>query len=73
MDQLKMEIIKHKPNLKNKIQQIGDNNMKFDCINILHNCIAIDFDFNKRKGFKFEKLSDFVCEAACKEIENYIK
>lgn len=27
----------------------------------------------KRKGFNFEKLSDFVCEAACKEIENYIK
>lgn len=27
----------------------------------------------KRKGFNFEKLNDFVCEAASKEIEKYIK
>ena len=27
----------------------------------------------RRKGFNFEKLNDFVSEAACREIEKYMK
>ena len=37
MDQLKDEIIKHKPSLKNKIQLIGDSNNTFDAKYLMFN------------------------------------
>jgi len=61
MDQLKEEITKHKPFLKNKIQLIGDNNNKFDDKKEITICVFNSVAIVEQYAGIFEKI--FVDEA----------
>jgi len=61
MDQLKNEIIKHKPKLKNKIQTIGDSNNKFDENNLITISVFNSIHLIENYCKNFEKI--FIDEA----------
>ena len=56
MDQLKEEIIKHKPILKNKIQLIGDTNNKFNENKLITICVFNSVALLKEHFNTFEKI-----------------
>ena len=56
MDQLKKEIIKHKPNMKNKIQLIGDNNHTFDKDKLITICVFNSIHLIEEYCMIFEKI-----------------
>jgi len=59
MDQLKLEIIKHKPFLKHKIQLIGDSNINFDENKLITICVFNSVHIVEK--FNFQKI--FIDEA----------
>jgi len=61
MDQLKKEIIKHKPNMKNKIQLIGDGNDTFNENKLITICVFNSVYLIKNYCMNFEKI--FIDEA----------
>jgi len=61
MDQLKDEIIKHKPKLENKIQLIGDSNDKFDEDKLITICVFNSVSIIEKYCDIFKKI--FVDEA----------
>ena len=56
MDQLKDEIIKHKPSLKNKIQLIGDSNNTFDANKTITLCVFNSVSLIENHCDTFEKI-----------------
>ena len=56
MEQLKEEIVKHKPKLKNKIQLIGDQNNKFDENKNITICVFNSVGLIKEHCGTFEKI-----------------
>jgi superfamily II DNA or RNA helicase len=56
MDQLKDEIIKHKPSLKNKIQLIGDSNNTFDANKTITLCVFNSVSLIENHCNTFEKI-----------------
>jgi hypothetical protein len=56
MDQLKEEIIKHKPNLKNKIQLIGDSNNEFNENKLITICVFNSVSIVEKYCDTFEKI-----------------
>jgi len=61
MDQLKKEIIKHMPILKNKIQLIGDGNVIFDENKLITICVFNSVNLIENICMNFEKI--FIDEA----------
>ena len=61
MDQLKKDIIKHKPKLRNKIQLIGDSNNNFDEKKLITICVFNSVHLIEDFCSNFEKI--FVDEA----------
>jgi len=61
MDQLKKEIIKHKPNMKNKIQVIGDGNDTFNENKQITICVFNSIHLIEPYCMNFEKI--FIDEA----------
>ena len=61
MDQLKKEIIKHKPNMKNKIQLIGDDNDTFNENKLITICVFNSVHLIKNYCLNFDKI--FIDEA----------
>jgi superfamily II DNA or RNA helicase len=61
MDQLKKEIIKHKPNMKNKIQLIGDDNDTFNENKLITICVFNSIHLIKNYCLNFDKI--FIDEA----------
>lgn len=56
MDQLKEEIIKHKPGYRNKIQLIGDTNNKFNESKLITICVFNSVGLVEQYGSTFEKI-----------------
>lgn len=56
MEQLKKEIIKHKPKMKNKIQLIGDNNTDFDENKLITICVFNSVHIIENYASNFEKI-----------------
>jgi superfamily II DNA or RNA helicase len=56
MDQLKEEIIKHKPTLKNKIQLIGDTNIEFKDNKLITICVFNSVSIVENYANTFEKI-----------------
>ena len=61
MDQLKKEVIKHNPQIKNKIQLIGDNNNVFDENKLITICVFNSVHLIENYCSNFEKI--FIDEA----------
>ena len=61
MDQLKKEIMKHMPILKNKIQLIGDGNVIFDENKLITICVFNSIHLIEKQCMNFEKI--FIDEA----------
>jgi len=61
MDQLKKEIIRHKPNMKNKIQVIGDGNNTFNENKLITICVFNSVHLIEHWCMNFEKI--FIDEA----------
>jgi hypothetical protein len=56
MEQLKKEIINHKPKMKNKIQLIGDNNTDFDENKLITICVFNSVSIIENYASNFEKI-----------------
>jgi len=56
MDQLKEEIIKHKPRMKNKIQLLGDKNKIFDENKLITICVFNSVHLVEKYCMNFEKI-----------------
>jgi hypothetical protein len=61
MEQIKNELIKHKPELKKKIQTIGDNNNEYDETKNITICVYNSVSVVEKYGGTFDKI--FVDEA----------
>ena len=61
MEQIKTEIIKHRPELNNKIQTIGDNNNEYDKTKNITICVYNSISVIEKYGKSFDKI--FVDEA----------
>jgi superfamily II DNA or RNA helicase len=61
MDQFKDELIKHKPDLKNKIQTIGDNNNNYDKKKTITICVYNSVNLIEKYCDTFDKI--FIDEA----------
>jgi superfamily II DNA or RNA helicase len=61
MDQFKDELIKHKPDLKNKIQTIGDNNNHYDKKKTITICVYNSVNLIEKYCDTFDKI--FIDEA----------
>jgi len=61
MEQIQNELIKHKPELKNKIQTIGDNNNEYDETKNITICVYNSVSVIEKYGDSFDKI--FVDEA----------
>jgi len=61
MEQIKTEIIKHRPDLKNKIQTIGDNNNEYDETKNITICVYNSVSVVEKYSESFEKI--FIDEA----------
>ena len=61
MEQLKKEIIKHKPNMKYNIQLIGDNNNTFNENKLITICVFNSVHLIENYCFHFDKI--FIDEA----------
>jgi superfamily II DNA or RNA helicase len=61
MEQIKTELIKHKPELKNKIQTIGDNNNEYDETKNITICVYNSVSVIEKYGNTFDKI--FIDEA----------
>ena len=56
MEQLKKEIIKHKPTWKSKIQLIGDSNNTFDENKLITICVFNSVHLIENHGSTFKKI-----------------
>jgi len=56
MEQIKSEMIKHKPELKNKIQTIGDNNNEYDSSKNITICVYNSVFIIEKYGESFDKI-----------------
>jgi superfamily II DNA or RNA helicase len=61
MEQIKTELIKHKPELKNKIQTIGDSNNEYDENKNITICVYNSVSVIEKYGESFDKI--FIDEA----------
>ena len=56
MEQIKTEIIKHRPELENKIQTIGDNNNEYDKTKNITICVYNSVSVIEKYGKSFDKI-----------------